>query len=280
LFLDRKIIELNSIQDKMLSSGWGKDVIAGTVVEKIIYQSDELKIAGYLAYPSDTNRKYPCIIWCRGGFGNAGAIDEFNAKGILGQLASWGYVVFASQYRGNSKSEGEDQFGGNDLNDVLNLIPLAEELDFVDKNLWGIEGWSRGGMMAYLATTKTNLFKAAVISGGISNVDSEFVQNRFIQKLFKLTQRENPTENYDDELKSRSVICFPEKISKTTSFLILHGINDERVNVNQAIEISKKMIENKINLKLVLFDKGDHFLKNHRNEINGLRREWFGKFLK
>jgi len=264
----------------MLSSGWGQNVIDGTVVEKIIYQSDELKVGGYLAYPSDINRKYPCIIWCRGGFGNAGAIDEFNAKGILGQLASWGNVVFASQYRGNSNSEGEDQFGGNDLNDVLNLIPLAEELAFADKNLWGIEGWSRGGMMAYLATTKTNLFKAAVISGGISNVDSEFSQNRFIQKLFKLTQRENPIENYDDELKSRSVICFPEKISKTTNFLILHGINDERVNVNQAIEISKKIIENKINLKLVLFDKGDHFLKNHRNEVNGLRREWFDKFLK
>lgn len=45
------------------------------------------------------NTKLPCIIWNRGGTKERGLIDNFTAKGMFGQLASWGFVVFASMYR-------------------------------------------------------------------------------------------------------------------------------------------------------------------------------------
>ena len=154
--LERKGIELKELQLKMLASSWGKDSIDETVVESITYISDGLKVKGYIAYPADTSKKYPCIIWNRGGIGEKGVIDSYTARGLFGQIASWGYVVFASQYRGNAGGEGKDEFGGDDLNDVLNLIPLADELEFADKEKWGIEGWSRGGMMTYLALTRNN----------------------------------------------------------------------------------------------------------------------------
>lgn len=165
----RNKISLSSIQQKMIASGWGENVIESTVVESITYISDGLKINGYIAYPKNQEKKYPCIIWCRGGIGNAGAIDEFNARGIFGQIASWGYVVFASQYRGNAGSEGTDEFGGDDINDVLDLIPLADEIECADNTIWGIEGWSRGGMMTYLTLIRTDIFKAAITIGGIAN---------------------------------------------------------------------------------------------------------------
>lgn len=279
MLLERKLVELNSIQQKMIKSGWGEDAYENSVVEKIVYLSDELKINGYLAYPKEVNQKYPCIIWCRGGFSNAGNIDEFNARGILGQLSSWGYCVLASQYRGNAESEGKDEFGGSDLNDILNLIPLADEIEFADNKKWGIEGWSRGGMMAYLATAKIDIFKAAIIIGGISDINEEFRQNKFIQKLFKISTKKNIPDLVQEEIQKRSILHQANKISNQTNFLIMHGVNDKRVPVNQALEISKKLIENKINTKLVLFEKGDHFLKGHRKEVNDLRQNWFKKYL-
>ena len=126
--IERKEIKLGTTQNKMIRSGWGEECADNAIVENMTYISDGLKVNGYIAYPGDRGKKYPCIIWCRGGYGNSGAIDEFNAKGIFGQIAAWGYVVFASQYRGNAGGEGKDEFGGNDINDVLNLIPLAEEI--------------------------------------------------------------------------------------------------------------------------------------------------------
>ena len=146
IILERKEVELTDRQLKLVESGWGPEAVENSVVEKITYNSDGLKVKGYIAYPSDNSRKYPCVIWCRGGIGNAGVIDLFNARGIFGQLAGWGYTVLASQYRGNDGGEGKDEFGGDDLNDVLNLINAAEELPSADTGTWGIEGWSRGGI--------------------------------------------------------------------------------------------------------------------------------------
>jgi dipeptidyl aminopeptidase/acylaminoacyl peptidase len=193
LIIEREVVELGDSQNRMITSGWGKDTLKKSVVEKLTYLSDGLKVKGFLAYPKDISEKYPCIIWNRGGVGEKGAIDSFMARGLFGQLASWGYVVFASQYRGNAGGEGKDEFGGDDVNDVLNLIPLANEFNFADTENWGIEGWSRGGMMTYLALTRSNhpdglksTFKCAIVTGGIANLRCSSDESVFMRRLYEM----------------------------------------------------------------------------------------------
>ena len=69
------------------------------VVEKIIYSSDGLKITGYLAYPVLPD-SLPVIIYNRGGNREFGALNPRKIAFILAKLASSGYVVIGSQYRG------------------------------------------------------------------------------------------------------------------------------------------------------------------------------------
>lgn len=64
-------------------------------------------------------------------------------------MVSWGYVVVVSQYWGNDGGEGVEQFGGDDVNDVLNFLLLFEQILVVDIFWIGLEGGSRGGMMVY-----------------------------------------------------------------------------------------------------------------------------------
>lgn len=278
--LNREIITLTEHQNKMITSGWGSDVLEKTVVEKITYLSDGLKVKGYIAYPIDDSKKYPCIIWCRGGYGNAGAIDKFTARGMFGQLASWGYCVFASQYRGNDGSEGHDDFGGDDVNDVLNLIPLADEIPQADKSIWGIEGWSRGGMMTYLTLTKTNIFKAAIVLGGIANLRCNAEESKFMRRLYEHTLGKYTEDEFKQRCEQRSIINFPEKLSKETALLLIHGNADERVLPHDSIDLSYKLLENKIPFRLVMLEGGDHFLKSHRKEVDEMRKRWFDRFLK
>jgi len=277
--IDRKEIELSAIQNKMIKSGWGKETLEETVVEKITYNSDSLKIKGYIARPKDESKKYPCVIWCRGGIGNAGAIDSFNAKGIFGQIASWGYVVFASQYRGNDGSEGKDEFGGDDVNDVLNLKELAKEIEFADETTWAIEGWSRGGMMTYLSLTKDHDFKCAVVSGGIANLRCNSDESIFMKKLYEATMGTYGSEPFNEKCQSRSIINFADKLSKSTPLLLLHGTADERVLPHDSLDLAYKLQDNKIPYQLVMFKDGDHFLKSHRKEVDSMRKEWFEKYL-
>ncbi len=276
MFLERTKITLPAIQKKMLKSAWQSESVDSVTLEKMSYLSDGLKVKGYLAYPKNTGKKYPCIIFCRGGYADAGALDDFYAQGILGQIAGWGYVVFETQYRGNDGGEGKDEFGGNDVNDVLNLIALADELEFANKEVWGIEGWSRGGMMTYLTLTKNHNFKAAISSGGISNLTCSDSENKFLEKLLK-----HYGSKLNEELcYKRSIINFTEKFSKTTPLLILHGLNDTRVLPQQSLDLSYKLIKQNIEHRLILLENGDHFLRSHKKEVDEFRKNWFNKYLK
>lgn len=278
--IDRKIIDLTDHQNKMIESGWGKDILENTVVEKIICRSDGLKVSGYLAYPKDDSKKYPCIIWCRGGIGNAGAIDKFTARGMFGQIASWGYCVFASQYRGNDGSEGHDDFGGDDVNDVLNLIPLADEIPQANKDVWGIEGWSRGGMMTYLALTRTNIFKAAVVIGGIANLRCNSDESKFMRRLYEQTMGKYGQNEFKEKCESRSIINFPEKLARETPLLMIHGNADERVLPHDSLDLANKLVDLKVPYRLVMLEDGDHFLKSHRKEVDDMRKNWYEKYLR
>lgn len=275
--LHREIIGLNDSQNKMLISGWGKDVFENTIVEKITYLSDGLKIKGYLAYPKDNeNKKFPCIIWNRGGYENKGAIDKFSARGMYGLIASWGYVVFASQYRGNAGSEGKEELGGSDVNDILNLIPLADEIPFADKDKWGMEGWSRGGMMTYLTLMRNSNFKCAVLVGAISNLKDYVLTSDNRNSIYKKIIGE---DNFEKKLEERTIINFVEKLPRIP-YLLMHGKSDETIPVEQTIEIAKKFDELNFNYEIKLFEEGDHYLKKHRKEVDALRRRWFDKYLK
>ncbi len=276
--LNRKVIELNSSQQKMVMSGWGKDVFENTVVEQITYLSDDLKVKGYLAYPKNSGKdeKFPCIIWNRGGYENKGAIDHFNAKGIYGQIASWGYVVFASQYRGNAGGEGKEEIGGKDVNDIINLIPLADEIPFADKNNWGIEGWSRGGMMTFLTLLKNPSFKCAVLSGAISNFKNIAHSSKKSEAYYK---KIIGTKNFEKEIKNRSAISFVEKLPNIP-YLLMHGSADDMVPADQSIELAKKFQEMNYQFRLIIFENGDHYLKSFRKEVDKQRKRWFDKYLK
>jgi dipeptidyl aminopeptidase/acylaminoacyl peptidase len=274
--ISRQKIELNNSQTQMIISGWGKEIIDYTTVEKIIYESDGLKITGYIAYTNDKSKKYPCILWNRGGSKDSGFIDRFNARGIYGQIASWGYVVLASQYRGNAGSEGKEELGGRDLNDILNIIPIADEIPQADTNKWGIEGWSRGGMMTYLMLTKRADFKCAILSGAISNIKQNAEEKPAMNKIYKEIIGD---KNYEKELEKRSAFCFAEKLPKIP-YLLMHGTNDDTISPLQTLEMAKKFQTLGIKYKLVMFEDGDHYLRNHRKEVDSLRKNWFDKYLK
>ena len=97
----------------------------------MVYDSDGLMVTGFMVRPKKPGN-YPCIIYNRGGNRDFGALLVFNAMLQMGRMAADGYVVIASNYRGNSNSEGKEEFGGADVKDVLNLIPALSQVKFAD----------------------------------------------------------------------------------------------------------------------------------------------------
>src|SRR5215204_1094287 len=123
-----------------------RDLVKEIDFFEIVYLSDGLKVNGFISAPKKAG-KYPAIIYNRGGNRSIGALADNQLIRFFGETSSWGYVVVGSQYRGNMGSEGKEEFGGSDVNDVLNLIPLLSNIRQADTSRIGMFGWSRGGMM-------------------------------------------------------------------------------------------------------------------------------------
>lgn len=247
--------------------------------EKILYLSDNLKVVGYLLYP-ENKVKYPGIIYNRGGNKEFGKITIKKVGAILAKVASWGYVVVASQYRGNDGGEGHEEFGGADVNDVLNLIPLLKNNNMVIPEKLGIYGWSRGGMMTYLTLMQTNEFMAACVGGGLSDLYLMMSsrQDNFEEVYYEVIP--NYADDKKKALDSRSAIKNVDKISKTTPVLILHGSADWRVVPQMALDMANRFQEYKIPYRLIIYEGGDHGLYEHRKEVDRQVKMWLDRYVK
>ena len=191
----------------------------------------------------------------------------------LSSLYSNNYVVLASQYRGNDGGEGQEEFGGKDINDVINLIPLAKSFSFTESKKIVILDFSRGGMMTYLAIKHGADIEAAAVVGGVTDL-SQLYNER--EEGMKMVIREL-VGMYKNEWEKLSAYYWPEKID--VPILILHGEDDWRVKVSQAKNLSEKLREAGKVYELVVFPKGDHGLNTHRSERNKMIFDWFERSL-
>ncbi|MBL8008149.1 MAG: prolyl oligopeptidase family serine peptidase [Ignavibacteria bacterium] len=274
MILSRKDLILNETQEKLLVSGWGKSVFDKTVVKNIVYESDGIEVQGYAAYPASVSGKIPLIIWNRGGNNKDGRIDDFLAAGIFGEIASWGYLVLASNYR------EDEEFGGKDVNDILKLLTCAGEFEFCDINKVGMEGWSRGGMMTYIVLCLTERIKCAVIISGLADLfRSERKKNDLAEVYINLFGSESE-EEFINRKRERSAVYFAEKINRETEILLIHGTNDRKISFQDSVDVYNKLKANGNNCELKLIEGGDHYLRNHKSEVSELRRKWFDRHLK
>lgn len=250
---------------------------------EIIYWSDGLKIQAFAAAPKGA-KNLPVIIFNRGGNRDFGALwmqkwerGKYPVPQGFSTLAKEGYLVIGCNYRGSGKSEGKDEFGGNDLNDVLNLFKVIDELPEADPERIGMYGWSRGGMMAYMAMPKTKSIKVLVVGG--APTDKTVVDRPSMERGVYAELIPNYWKNKKKELIKRSSIYFVKKMPKNVPILILHGEADQRVKVSDAIEMERRLKLNNHPCELTVFKGGNHGLMNYSKQRNEAVLDWFAKHL-
>jgi len=254
------------------------DTFALATMSNITYKSDGNKIKGFLIEPTEPGN-YPCLIYNRDGYENTDALNEITVARDLHKIARWGYIVIASQYRGAAGSEGVDQFGGDDVNDILNLIPVLGKISNADTSRIGMFGRKRGGLMTYLALRKSEKIDAAVVIGGISNI---FLFAAESTDYYEVLERLVP--NYPEQrvapLIERSMLYWPEELCKETPILIMHGSADSEVHPTQSINAFEKLFKEEHPTKLIIFEGGDNKITEHKTEVDNLFKSWINKYVR
>jgi len=239
--------------------------IENVICKRIIYQSDSIPVKGYLIEPKETGF-YPCIIFNRGGQGEFGEMtDAYTARLI--EYAAMGYVVIATQYRGGCIGcEGNDELGGKDINDVMNLFHIIDKNPSIDTSRIVMIGSSRGGINTCQAITKTDRIKLAILMYSPANLYINVAKTPPMENIALPHFITNYWENRDSILVKRSPVFWTHKFCKKTDVVILHGTADKKAFYEEAIELNKNLRNNGINSILETFQNGNHGLYSHWKE--------------
>ncbi|HEX8068782.1 MAG TPA: prolyl oligopeptidase family serine peptidase [Pyrinomonadaceae bacterium] len=242
---------------------------------KIKYLSDGLKVSGFIYKPKETaGRKFPLVIWNRGGVGEDTTIRVENFLDFyeMHRYAAEGFVVLASQYRGYDGGEGKDEVGGADLNDVLNLIPLARALGYVDMARVFMFGFSRGAQMTLQAIRRGAPVRAAVVVGAPTDIERSFRENAAIRDLAR-THWAGGEARRAENIESRSAVRWADTL--TVPLLIFQGGADPAVSPTHALELARKLDEAGNLYQLIVYAKDDHFVTRNAEERLRLTVDWF-----
>lgn len=242
----------------------------------ITYRSDGLEVAGYVLRTRGADpRPLPAIIFNRGGNRDFGRLVFTD----LVEFAGWaeqGFLVLASQYRGSGRSGGQDEFGGADVHDVLNLFPVARSFGADMGNVF-MAGASRGGMMTYLALKAGAAVNAAAVIGGVADL-AQLARDR--PEMGDLLRELVPGfEQHAEELmRSRSALDFAERLG--APLLILHGGADPRVPPGQALALAQRLQREGKSFELVLYADDGHALERNFEDSQRRLLGWFKDHLK
>ena len=240
----------------------------------ISYASGGLRIAGLLWKPIDTEgKRLPLLIALRGGNNKFGPMQPWTYQGWHAILKA-GYVVLATQYRGGPGSDGADGFGSRgDLDDVRNLVPLAQTLGYVDTSQTFVFGGSRGGMQAYMLAREGFPMRAMAIRAGAGSV-----RDAKRPKLIPMRARMMTDYAADPEaaLDRRSAILWADEIKVPT--ILFHGTADWRVPVKDALDVAQGLNKAGTPFALHIHEGDTHSMALNAPDMLERTRAFFEQF--
>lgn len=244
------------------------------VLERLVYASGGLEVVAWAYRPAAAGPKLPVIVFNRGSYLRNGF--GFPLAPSFRRFAESGFAVIAPAYRESEGAGGVDQVGGDDLADLMNIVPLAKQLPWVDPARLYLYGESRGGMMVYQALRDGFPAVAAATLGAFTDFD-KLIDARpeqyqgLVNRIFPDFATARPAI-----AERRSAARWAARIPGP--LLVLHGANDRSVGVAHALELAAKLDGREAPWELRVIAGGQHTLDNAPAERDRMIVDWFARF--
>jgi len=253
------------------------------IIYNMTYLSEGLSINGIMAKPKQ-DKKSSLIIFNHGG---KEGIEELN---WIKRLASRGYTILASHYRGEGGSEGNIEVALGETTDVMNLLECGKQLSTVDEKNIGIIGFSHGGAITVQAMELTEDFKAGVALWGpmdilkrVQNIKS--ADDPVLNWVKTVETPDNKAELTKSLLKRSPIYCV-DKLN--APLLIFHGQLDKLIPYEYALDFVETLDKFKKDYLFFSLENLGHEFERADGTKDTLKEEeamvivtdWFDKYLK
>lgn len=242
------------------------------------YPSGKEMVAGYISLIS--GGEHPTVLFLRGGNGNYGILRPNNSFSYLE-----GYNVIGTLYRGNLYG-GNDEFGGQDIDDVTNLIKFIPSLEQETKSKfappYSMIGTSRGAMQMFVSLSRSDEIKKTVnkaisLSGNLDlEITSRFrpEMNALFQSKFK---EQKKFHSFQDWLDYRNPMHLSNQLNPNLTVLMIYGLKDNRVPLQEQMNFLQALHKNQIHASLAKIPNAQHDMGEHTEEVKKLILNFLNK---
>ena len=230
-----------------------------TKKEFFTIKTEDAELNAWMIKPPnfDENKEYPLFMFLYGGPGSQQVTNSFGWTNYYWyqMLAQKGYIVACVDNRGTGGKGAEfkkmtyKELGKYETIDQINAAKYFGNLNYIDADRIGIQGWSYGGYMSSLAITKgADVFSLAIAVAPVTNW--RYYDNIYTERYMQTPQEnssgydENSPINHVDKLKGH--------------YLLVHGSADDNVHVQNTMEMISALVN--VNKQFDLFIYPD---KNH-----------------
>jgi len=205
----------------------------------------------------DENKEYPIFMFLYGGPGSQQVTNSFGWTNYYWyqMLAQKGYIVACVDNRGTGGKGSEfkkmtyKELGKYETIDQINAAKYFGNLNYIDANRIGIQGWSYGGYMSSLAITKgADVFSLAIAVAPVTNW--RYYDNIYTERFLQ-TPQENAS-GYDEN----SPINHVEKLKG--HYLLVHGSADDNVHVQNTMEMISALVNANKQFDLFIYPDKNH----------------------
>ena len=149
--------------------------------------------------------------------------------------------------------------GKYELIDQKNAAKYFGNLDYIDQNRIGIQGWSYGGYISSLAITKgADIFKLAIAVAPVTNW--RFYDNIYTERYMQ--KPENNSSGYDDN----SPINYVDKLKG--KYLLIHGSADDNVHIQNTYEMTSALIKANKQFDLFIYPDKNHSIYGENSRLH------------
>ncbi|MFI0434608.1 MAG: alpha/beta hydrolase family protein [Parachlamydiaceae bacterium] len=267
------------ITDKVLASpdtpDEGKESILshGRRIILFKYPSDHLWIKGFISFTPEP-KYHPLLVIYRWGNENFALMNP----GV--KFATYkDYTVISSALRGGV-SEGEDEYGGKDIDDMENLIKyipiISKEIGIhLNPSCLFMLGPSRGGMemfltIAHFPKLQKKVNKIVALSAGLDLHQAIKDRPDDIKVMFEKKFGMPAGANREEWIAKRDPLNTVKKIDQSLPILVVQGTDDDRISLDQGIHMVNALKETGHHVDYWEVKGGNHVLMNQKNIMNDI----------
>lgn len=222
------------------------------------YDVDGVEVPGFMFRSANAGNDSPVLVYHRGGNGSFGQLKWVNLYLRYLALADHGYTVIGSNLR------EADEFGGADVDDTRAVLSIVRGMDNVDHNRIALWGVSRGASQMMQVARGRDDVRALIFEAGSADHERSLVTR---SEMIEVYQQRVPdfAENREQAMQARSVVYWADELPQVP-ILILHGDNDEQVNVEQAHLLAAALDESGHEYDLNIYEGAGHDLEEVARE--------------